>query len=555
MPASSGLNPDRVLTNARIFTGNEVVPWAEAVIIRDGHLSFVGSAQAALARARPSEQVHDLGGQFVLPGFVDAHTHPGMIGFLGEETEESPIPKGSHAEIMAWLNDYAGWFSPLFVQAGEWPTTLYGIEGPMKQELDRVVRWRPVLLFDDSGHSQWLNTSALRLLGIDASTPDPAPGLSYFERDEAGEPTGWAKEFALIPFVGDSFLPNRLEMKRRIAVFLDFLSSKGVTTLFDAGNLTFHREVYSILAELESEGRLPLRYFGSVHVTFPVQLDTAVGELLDLRRDYGSDLLRFETIKIHYDGVQEIRTAAMLEPYLGAGAGSGATLVETDRLSEFILELHDVSVDLHLHTVGDRAVRSALDAVEQARRTVGEELNSRVALSHVEVLADEDIPRFGELGVTVNFTPHWYGGYFEGAHLTTGPPRSDRMHRVRSMIESGANVSFSSDVTTYAEMGRAAPFFGMQIASTRQEVGGGSQALVMSPEAERVDVVALIRGYTLGGAVQLGLEQELGTIQEGMAADLVVLSENPLTAGQYQLHEVEATAVLVQGRVVSGSLR
>jgi predicted amidohydrolase YtcJ len=556
LPPGDPLPPptDFVLTGARIYTADEARPWAEALAVRDGRIVYVGDDAGALTFQEGGATHHDLDGKLVIPGLVDAHTHPGMVGFLGEDHEESPIPKTSHEEILSWLEDYAGWFWPPMILAGDWPTTLYGIQGPRKEELDRLVRWRPVILFDDSGHSQWMNSAALKLLGVDASTPDPAPGLSYFVRDENGEPTGWVKEFAGLPFVGDLLLPPRGEMAARMLTFMKFLSERGVTTLFDAGNLLYDDEVYSIVAELEREGRLPLRYLGVVHIVLPDQLDTAVSELERLRREYGGDLLQFDTIKIHFDGVQEIRTAAMLDPYLGEGTGRGETLFTLDRLRDFILELHTENIDLHLHTVGDRAIRIALDAVEQARSAVSGDLACHVSVSHLEVMDDLDIPRFRELGVAADYTPHWHGGYFEGSHLTVGEPRSSRVMRAQPLLEDGAVVSFSSDITTYAEMERANPFFGMQIAHNRQEVEDGPDGAVMLPLSERLGREELVQGYTRGGASQLQLDDELGSITVGKAADLVVLSEDLFTVDRYAIHRVRPDAVVMQGRVVHGRL-
>ena len=545
---------DFVLTGGRIFTAEPARPWAEALVVRGGRIVYVGDDAGALAMREEGDASHDLHGRLVIPGLVDAHTHPGMIGFLGEDDEESPVPTTSHEDILRWLEDSAGWFWPPMILAGSWPTTLYGIQGPRKEELDRVVRWRPVILFDDSGHSQWMNSAALRLLGVDASTPDPSPGLSHFVRDENGEPTGWVKEFAALPFIGDMLLPPRDEMAARMLTFLEFLSGHGVTTLFDAGNLLYDDEVYSVVAELEREDRLPLRYRGAVHVVLPDQMESAVSELLRLRRAYGGDLLRFETIKIHFDGVQEIRTAAMLDPYLGEGAGRGETLFTLDRLRDFILELHAEDIDLHLHTVGDRAIRVALAAVEQARAAAPGDLACHVTLSHLEVMDDSDIPRFRDLGVAANFTPHWHGGYFEGSELTVGEPRSSRVMRAQPLLQNGAVVSFSSDVTTYSEMERANPFFGMQIAHNRQEVEDGPDGAVKLPWTERLGREDLVRGYTRGGASQLRLDGEVGSLEVGKAADLVVLSEDLFTVDRYAIHRVEPTAVVMRGRVVHGRL-
>lgn len=549
LPASE----DFVLIDGKVHTMNDALPIADAVVVRDGTFAFVGTNEDALANA-PDLKVINAQGKTVLPGLIDAHTHPGMIGFLGEDDEAPLIPKTSHEDVLAWLDDYATWKSPLIIQAGEWPTTLYGVEGPNKEELDKIVKWRGVMLFDDSGHSQWLNSSALRMLGVDKDTPDPAPGLSYFVRDENGEPTGWVKEFALIPYVGEDILPPRADIKRRMSEFLDFLSSKGVTTLFDAGNLLYHDHIYDIVAELDYEGRLPMRYYGSIHIVLPSQMPTAVEELKQLREKYESDLLKFETIKIHFDGVQEIRTAAMLEDYLGEDAGRGRTLFTEDELTEFILELHEEDIDLHLHTVGDAAIRTALNAVERARKGVDGELACIVSLSHIEVLSEEDAARFAALGVIANFTPHWSGGYFQGSHETVGAPRSDNLYRVSPISKTGGTVSYSSDTTTYSEMKRANPFYGMQIGHNRQEVAQGPEADVLSPATERLSIDDLVKGYTLGGAIQLGVQASRGSIDVGKEADLVVLETDLFSTNRYQIKDVEAKLVVLGGRILHGDL-
>jgi predicted amidohydrolase YtcJ len=204
--------------------------------------------------------------------------------------------------------------------------------------------------------------------------------------------------------------------------------------------------------------------------------------------------------------------------------------------------------------VGDRAIRIALDAYEQARAVASGDFACHLSLSHLEVMNDADIPRFRELGVVANFTPHWHGGYFEGSHLTVGEPRSSRVMRTQPLLEDGAVVSFSSDVTTYAEMERANPFLGMQVAHNRQDLEGGPDASVMLPLTERLGREDLVRGYTRGGATQLRLDDELGSLTVGKAADLVVLSEDLFVVDRYAIHRVNPDAVVMQGRLVHGQL-
>jgi len=314
--------------------------------------------------------------------------------------------------------------------------------------------------------------------------------------------------------------------------------------------------VYAAVAELEKEGRLPLRYEGCVHVTLPDQLPGAMARLRELRRRFGGRRLRFNTIKIHFDGVSEVGTSSVLEPFLGGPRNYGGTVVSAAQLRDFIVELHREGLDLHLHTVGDAASRTALDAVEQARTAVGGRLDTRVTLCHLELLDAADIPRFKALDVVANATPHWNNGYFQGADRWLGIERYNRMYRVQPLLESGVTVTFSSDITDDAawKTERADPFVGMQIAHTRQEIESGPNGPVRPPESERLRLEDLVRGYTLNGAFQLRRDGELGSIEVGKSADLVMLNKNLFEVGSYDIHTVAPDAVLMEGQLVSGRL-
>lgn len=557
-PPASGIQPtagDLLLTNGRIFTAALDAPWAEAVVIRGGTFAFVGGNAAARRFAADTAVVHDLEGRFAMPGIIDSHTHPGLVSMLGPGDPEPLIPTTSREDILAWLRDYSRshWYSPVII-ANAWPVSLFGTTGPHKKDLDEVVSLRPVLLFDDSGHSFWMNSSMLWLLGVDEETPDPAPGLSQFVRDADGQLTGWAKEFAIIPFAGDSLLAGDGEREEALTRFLDFLASRGVTTLYDAGNLLSHDAVYRLIAKLERAGRLPLRYEGTYHIMFPDQLPKAVSEMTRLRSEYGGELLRFNTVKIHFDGVAEIRTAAYLDPYHDDPGNRGATLLSREVLTEFMLELEEAQLDLHLHAIGDRATRAALDAFEAARREAGGAMRLRLTLSHLEYVDEEDLPRFAEMGVIANFTPHWLGNYFQGAAPGLGEQRWNQRERARTLQEHGALLTFSSDVTGYAEMLRADPFYGIQVGHNRQDIGE-EDGPIRPPADERLALDTLLRGYTANGAYQLRMEDVAGSIEIGKHADMVILDLNPFEVDRSAIHEVQPTAVLLGGRVTFGDLR
>jgi hypothetical protein len=550
LAGSAGL----VLTNGRIYTVDAGHAWAEAVAIEGRQFVFVGSTNEALAFVDEETKLVDLDGSLVLPGMVDAHTHPGRIAQSVDYVELpwSPETKQEMFDVLlAYANEHP---DKEYIVGGRWPTSMFGEEGPNRHELDAVIPDRPVILKDTSGHAQWLNTKALEVLGIDKTTPDPIPGLSYLYRDADGNPTGWVKERAVdkqlkAAGIGDYISPDSLSM------FVDYLAGLGVTAVFDAGYASGD-SAYQAAAELERRGRMPLRYEGSYRVETADQLDKAVTELKRLREKFGGDRVQFNTIKVMFDGVSEIRTSAVLEPFLGEGGGRGKTLVDATRLRDFILELHAEQIDLHLHTVADRAIRVALDAVEMARAEVGGPLNERVTLCHLELIDDADFDRFAELGVFANFTPQWHGGHIRGAELTLGQERYDRMFRAQPLLDRNVTVTFSSDITDARRWraNRASPFFGMQIGHTRLEPEFGDKATVRPPLDERLGLEDLIRGYTINGAAQLGMADEIGSIEVGKLANLAVLDRDLFETLPGSIGATRPTAVLIEGELVSGSL-
>ena len=279
-------------------------------------------------------------------------------------------------------------------------------------------------MFDNSGHNVWVNSAMLRALGIDRDTPDVSENLSYIVRDEAGEPTGWLKEFVLTHHTGGKSVPSPDKLKERMLKYLNYMSIKASRHCGMPATINMEDAVYQVAHDIAIEGNLPLRWEGSYHIWMPGQIETAVESLLRLRERYGHGKLQFNTIKIHYDGMLDILTAAVLEPYVTDPDSYGGVLFTPQRLSSFMQELDSHDIDLHLHAVGDRATRNILDAVEQAQGALGRPLKIEVTISHLFLVADRDVKRFPELNVHANFSPHWFGGTIAGPHFrgeTTAP--------------------------------------------------------------------------------------------------------------------------------------
>ena len=552
--------PDKALyTNASIYTLNEQAPWAEAMVTEGDTITFVGSQQEARNYTDDKTQILDMDGQFLMPGLIDTHTHPGLVATLSEDDETANadyLPVDSKASLYRFLHDYAD-EHPLqpFILLGEWDVNTFLPDGPDKTKLDEIFPWRPVILMDNSGHSSWANSSALTLLGVDKNTPDLSPGISEFTRDEHGEPTGWIKEFAIMHQLSSWLIPAKDELREGLLSYLNFLSSRGVTTLWDAGNFSMHNEVYEVVAELDQEGLLPLHYEGSYHIWDPKQIDSAIVEFKELRRKYAGNRLQFNTLKVHYDGVTEILTAGMLEPYTTDPDNRGGILFDAERLSRFIEELNDEGIHLHLHAVGDRATREALDAVELAIKRNNKPLAIEITLSHLEIVNPTDIPRFATLNINANFTPHWFGGtvFGEAGATNLGAERASRSQVAHEFVAAGANVTLSSDVTSERESHRANPFIGMQMSVTRQEYND-SKGPVLSPASAALTLENALAAYTLNGARQLGFGQKLGALSAGLKADFVVLDQNPFEIDIQKIHTITPRTVVLDGAVVSGSV-
>ncbi|HJO03149.1 MAG TPA: amidohydrolase family protein [Acidobacteriota bacterium] len=550
---SGGSGADWVLTGGDIVTMDDGNPSATAVAIEDGELTYVGDDAGAAAFVSEATRTVDLAGRLVIPGLIDGHTHPGYINLEDRES----VSGSSREEFLEAVREHAesnpgdeGW-----IRLCCWPNGLFvdGSRGPHRRDLDRIVADRPMWIASGSWHSNWLNSKALEVLGIDASTPDPRPGLAMYARDADGSPTGWVKEGAGWQHLASLFDPDD-EHEASVVAFLQTLSENGVTTVYDGGNFGYEDHVYALLARLDRAGELPLRYEGTYQVFVPERRFTAVEEMRRLQQEYGGERLRFRTVKLFMDGILSNHSGALLEPYAHDPSFTSDTLLSTAELRDFLLELHEAQLDLHVHTIGDRAVRIALDAVEAARAAVEGELYPRVTLSHVQVIDPVDMPRLATLDVSANLTAWWFGvgaAYPEETELAAlGPGRDTRIYMAQSLVDAGGRVTFSSD-----DWGLSAisPYLNMHGAHTR-EVPGVESAGPRPPATERMDLRTIVRGFTLDGAYPFRMEDRIGSLEVGKLADLVVLDEDLFMLDPADIPEVQPSAVMMEGVLVHGEL-
>ena len=550
---------DLVIHNARIYTVNQDQPWSQAVAIKNG--KFVRLGKDSELASLPARRRLDLQQRLLLPAMVDGHSHPGYVSVEDFGEVNGDTPKALLSSVKKYADQHP---EQKWLRLCCWPTTMFvnGDQGPKKEVLDAILPDRLVWFESETAHDFWLNSSALAELGVSRKTPDPKPGLAMYARDKNGDPTGWVKEGAGVQHFSTQFAlstPDHIKRhKDRVADILQHMSKHGLTAIFDAGNKGYGDHVYDVIATLEREGRLPLRYFGTYQIFTPERAKIAVDEVKRYQREYGGELLRFNSVKLFMDGISANQSASYTRPYLGSNIAS-EPLLTTEELTALLLRLHEERLDLMVHSIGDRATRTVLDAVQAARSVVQDDFYPRVTVAHLALVDPVDIPRISALGVVANFSPWWFG--VESSSVVSdllGKERYNAMYPARSVFESGATVTFSSDEWWGGDMlpTYLSPYLGMQTGHTRQypkEWWQTEDDGIRLPASERLTLEQLVTGYTRHGAYQLRLEDQLGSIEVGKTADFIVLDQDLFTMKPDEIWRLQPSLVVMEGKVMQGA--
>ena len=530
------MKADKIIKNAKIFTADKNRPQATALVVKDGKFIYVGD-EAGLAAYEG--EVTDLGGKFIMPGIIDSHVHVTIpVGFEYAPMGERIVPDGKQ-EALAIMADY------IKKHPGEKryrflleKVYLKG-EDIVKEELDAICPDAELQIQEGEGHSIWVNSKILERHGITDDTPDPIPGLACYVRKD-GHVTGNCIEGAAeIPIILDTGMELTDEqVDAALQRWIDFSVEFGVCAVFDAGlpgDAKFHEKVYKRLRELDKQGKLPVYVDGCLVINAERDAEEGLEEVKRFHREYDTEHLKVHTMKIFMDGTQKIHTAAMVTPYVDVHT-TGATAFSAEGIAKLLKGLNDADLDLHLHTVGERASRTVLDGVEMARKEMGDKLKVRVTCAHLEIQDDADLDRFAKLGVFANFTPHWHSGDPTFAASWLGMERACKQFRCKTLWDSGATVAWSSDNIVFMDFMTWNPYLGMEVGMTRwitektRNYPFTVAAKVCPPENERMNIEEMLVGFTINGAKQLGIEARKGSIEAGKDADFLVFDNDLLTA-------------------------
>ena len=551
------MKADRIIKNAKIFTADKKNPKATSFVVKDGKFIYVGDESGL---SEYEGEVIDLGGKFIMPAIIDSHVHVTIpVGFEYAETGERLEPNGKKEalEIMAKrIKENPGQKRYRFLLEKKF---LNG-EDIVKEDLDAICPDAELQIQEGEGHSIWVNSKILERHGINDDTLDPIPGLAIYVRKD-GHVTGNCIEGAAeIPIILDSSMELTDEqVDASLKRWIDFSIEYGVSCVFDSGlpgDPKFHEKVYKRLKALDEQGKLPIYVDGCLVVNAERDAKEGLAEVSRLHREYNTEHLKVHTMKIFMDGTQKIHTAAMVTPYVDVGT-KGTTAFSAEGMCELLKNLNEAGLDLHLHTVGERASRTALDGFEMSKKELGDKLHIRVTCAHLEIQDDADLERFAKLGVIANFTPHWHCGDTNESATWLGEERSKKQFRCRTLWDSGALVSFSSDNITFGDFTTWNPYLGMEVGMTRRatektRIPEWSRCdEIFPPVEERMTIEQMILGFTINGAIQLGIEDKKGSITVGKDADYLVFDKDLLTAEQEGFSYNKPTDVYFAGKKVN----
>lgn len=530
---------DLVMRGGEIYTVDAARSWANAIAVEDGEIVYVGTDAGVSGWIGPETEVVELNGRMVLPGFHDAHVHPVSGGVELLQCNLNGL--GSRAEVLEKVGECAReGASGEWLVGGGWNLPIFPGGVARAATLDSIVPDRPVYLSSSDAHSAWVNTRTLELAGISAATPAPPEGR--IERDpRTGEPIGTLRESAMD--LVSSLLPPTTDEQRQEGLrrALEMANSFGITSLVEANADV---PALSAYAAAEREGWLSVRVVASQRID-PTRGAEQVEDLVRMRDRFQSGRLRPTAAKIFADGVIEGRTAALLKPYVGTPEDSGTINFSVERLEELAKRLDEEGFQIHVHAIGDRAIRMSLDAIEAARRENGHH-DARHQLAHIQLWHPEDIARLRELSVVANFQPLWaYADSYitELTEPVLGEARSRWLYPIRTVFESGAVVAAGSDWSVTSMN----PLLGIQVAVTRQPPDGSAPPWI--PE-ERISLADAIAAYTINGAYLMRQESETGSIEVGKAADLIVLERNLFEMDPLMIGSTTVLATLFAGEII-----
>lgn len=524
--------PDAIYFNANVWTGDAQKPTAEAIAIDDGSIVAVGSSADIRKLADAKTRAVDLKGAFVTPGFIDNHVHfiNGGIALAQVDLRDA----ATRAEFTGRIARAAAETSTgQWIKDGNWDHELWGGELPTRDWIDKDTANTPVFISRLDGHMALANSLVLKLAGIDEKTPDPDGGTIV--RDQSGRPTGVLKDNAMnlvykvIPPLSDQELAQGLERAMEHAV------ARGVTQVHDMGGVEDWR-VIELYRRTKASDKLRLRIYSFAPLT-----DWQKAAEYKKRNGSGDAWLRWGGLKGFVDGSLGSTTAWFHKPYDDAPNTTGLTMVDLEQLRAAITAADKADLHVAVHAIGDRANDSLLDAFEKVEQA-GSKKDWRFRIEHAQHLTPAAIKRFGSLGVVASMQPAHAIDDGRWAEKRIGAERLKGTYAFRSLIDSGAHLTFGSDWP----VAPLDPLIGIYAAVTRRTADGANPN-GWQPQ-QKITVAEALRSYTAENAWAGFQEAKVGVLKQGALADFAVLSKDLFAVPATEIANVKVVRTVVGGR-------
>lgn len=540
------ITADIVFLNGGIYTVDAARSWAEAAAVRDGSIIAVGDNRDIRAFVGDNTEVIDLEGRMAMPGIHDSHVHPLEGGY--EQVYCNLWDARGVDEIVGTLracakNHQGDWFNAVGL---DWAS--FGVDGVDKSILDGIADDKYIFVDGSDGHSALVNDKVLQLAGYDENTAEPRDGVIE-RRPGSSEPSGTVRESARDTI--DRLRPPRdlPTSIRAMRAAVRQMNSLGITSVYDVWVGEHEMQVYQAL---DQAGDLTVRVLGAIidEGQFQKHAGADLERVIRDRGKYESKYISYNSMKIYIDGVFEGETAAVLAPYENLGH-HGVLNMAPEELRQRVAHYYDLGMQLHFHTMGDAAVREALNALEYAREHGSvEHKQLRHTLSHLGLIDPADVPRFAALNTGASFTMVW--GYASEWEYNLNIPvlgreRVAQFYPIQSVHEANGVVLGGSD-WNYGELD---PLLSIEAGITRDDPFGPASAAAFEVLSdEKVNLATMIDAYTINGAWQLQAEDIAGSIETGKRADLVVYDRNLFNIPTAEISEARVDLTIFDGRVV-----
>ena len=534
-PSEREPSADLVIVDARVWTGNDADPWADAVAVTGDRLRVVGTRDAVVPLIGTDTRIISAPGALLVPGFIDTHVHfvDGGSALASVQLRDAATPE----EFTRRVGEFAA-----TVDAGEWITggawdhENWGGELPRRDWIDEVTPDNPVWIDRLDGHMALANSAALRLAGIDADTPDVDGG--EIVRDAEGRPTGLLKDNAMSPVFAAMPPPGEAKLDRDVRAAMNYVAANGVTTVHDMADF----DSLATYRRLRTRDELKTRIYSVVPLSEWAQLANEVDA-----GGTGDEWLRIGGLKGFMDGSLGSHTAAFLEPFTDEPDDSGFLINTLDDMRTWITAADAEGLQIMVHAIGDRAIRDLLDIYLDVVEANGDR-DRRFRIEHAQHIHPQDIERFAAQKVIASVQPYHAIDDGRWAERVIGPERAATTYAFRSLLDSGARVAFGSDWY----VAPATPLEGIYAAVTRRTLDGKNPGGWVAEQKIAVDEA--LRAYTVEAAFASFDEHEKGMLKPGMLADMVLIDRDVTDVEPERIRDASVLYTIVGGEIVYSSL-